>query len=149
MCTLFAILGFGFYIQVDAQLYLHEFKQNFDDATTYSSGSYLSLDSVNTSGSWMIGEPQKIIFDSAYTQPNALITDTVNTYPINDSSSFSFFVDRHIPVKSNNSTDLDFISWQQKIDFEEGVDGGYIEFRTISDPVWRNIFDNPCVVSYI
>ncbi|MDA3953800.1 MAG: transposase [Bacteroidales bacterium] len=33
---------------------------------------------------WQIGTPNKTFFDSAYSSPNAIITDTVNYYPINN-----------------------------------------------------------------
>lgn len=35
---------------------------------------------------WQIGQPQKTIFSQAYSIPNALMTDTINPYPINDTS---------------------------------------------------------------
>ena len=37
---------------------------------------------------WQIGNPSKNVFDSAFSYPNAIVTDTVNSYPINDTSSF-------------------------------------------------------------
>ncbi|NOZ47363.1 MAG: T9SS type A sorting domain-containing protein [Chlorobi bacterium] len=35
---------------------------------------------------WQIGQPQKTVFNQAYSLPNVLITDTINFYPINDTS---------------------------------------------------------------
>ena len=37
---------------------------------------------------WKVGKPQKTIFDSSYSFPNAIVTDTVNPYPPNDTSMF-------------------------------------------------------------
>jgi len=37
---------------------------------------------------WQIGQPQKTVFTSSQTSPNSIITDTLNSYPINDTSSF-------------------------------------------------------------
>jgi len=42
----------------------------------------------SASGIWQIGPPQKAIFDSAYSLPNALVTDTLNTYPVNQECYF-------------------------------------------------------------
>jgi len=37
---------------------------------------------------WQIGAPQKTVFTSSQSLPNSIITDTLNPYPINDTSSF-------------------------------------------------------------
>src|ERR1700747_2873685 len=37
---------------------------------------------------WQIGSPHKPVFASAYTNPNVIVTDTANHYPVNDTSSF-------------------------------------------------------------
>lgn len=47
------------------------------------------IDTVNcTNNLWQIGKPQKVVFDSAYSYPNAIVTDTLNYYPPNDTSIF-------------------------------------------------------------
>lgn len=47
------------------------------------------FDTVNcTNNLWQIGKPQKTVFSSAYSLPNALVTDTLNQYPANDTSIF-------------------------------------------------------------
>ena len=38
---------------------------------------------------WQIGAPHKTVFSAAYTAPNVIITDTVNHYPVNDTSVFT------------------------------------------------------------
>ena len=48
----------------------------------------IEIDSLNASNIWQIGEPSKTLFSSARSNPNALVTDTLNNYPVNDSSSF-------------------------------------------------------------
>jgi hypothetical protein len=37
---------------------------------------------------WQVGEPQKTVFTTSVSLPNAIVTDTINSYPINDTSSF-------------------------------------------------------------
>jgi len=44
----------------------------FDDAS-----DSLHLDSIYPAGCWQVGHPNKPVFTSAYSEPNALVTDTV------------------------------------------------------------------------
>jgi hypothetical protein len=47
------------------------------------------FDTTHAGNKWQIGRPQKSIFDSAYSAPNALVTDTVSVYPGHDTSVFT------------------------------------------------------------
>lgn len=91
---------------------------------------------------WQIGVPQKMIFDSAATHPNALITDTINFYPPNNSSSFQFTI-----VPRTNRGIL-AIQWKQKLDMDAGLDGGKIEFSVDAGGTWQNAFNNPHVYNF-
>jgi len=63
-----------------AYWYNFEYKGCFDG---------IFIDSISNSNNiWEIGVPEKNIFTSAETKPNAIITDKKNPYPINDTSSF-------------------------------------------------------------
>ena len=42
----------------------------------------------NLSGSWQIGSPEKTVFNESYSLTNSIVTDTINPYPINDTSIF-------------------------------------------------------------
>ncbi len=44
---------------------------------------------IDTPSIWQIGKPQKTILDTAYSFQNVIITDTINPYPPNDTSSFT------------------------------------------------------------
>ncbi|WP_276133873.1 T9SS type A sorting domain-containing protein [Polluticoccus soli] len=47
------------------------------------------IDTANyPNNKWQTGKPQKTIFDSAFSYPNAIATDTLNPYPTNDTSVF-------------------------------------------------------------
>ena len=37
---------------------------------------------------WQVGKPDKTVFTSALSLPNAIVTDTLNPYPLNDTSVF-------------------------------------------------------------
>jgi hypothetical protein len=60
---------------------------DFEDTTTLHR---VLIDTVaNPNNIWQIGHPNKTLFTSANSNPNAIVTDTVNPYPINDTSSFT------------------------------------------------------------
>jgi len=50
---------------------------------------HLFIDTVNyPENIWQIGRPQKTVFNEAQSLPNVMITDTLNSYPVNNSSIF-------------------------------------------------------------
>ena len=82
LLTSFATNSFG---QWDWEL-------NFDN-DNYLERIY--IDSVtNPNCLWRIGHPNKTIFTSAYSNPNAILTDTFNPVPSNDTSTFFLFHER-------------------------------------------------------
>ena len=80
---------------------------------------------------WQIGQPQKSFFDSAWSAPNALVTDTVNTYPSNNTSYFYL-------NNTYTSTNIWFCILH-KYDTDTLKDGGYIEVSRDSGATWINI----------
>lgn len=49
----------------------------------------LILDTISdTNNIWAVGNPQKSVFTEARSLPKAILTDTINPYPVNDTSSF-------------------------------------------------------------
>jgi len=117
------------------------YTQYFDGADT---NIYSSVKVYKDTGSlWQIGKPQKVIFDSAATNPNALITDTINNYPPNDTSSFA--------IKFNHfysNLGIVAIRWKQKIDMQKKHAGGVIEFSTDTGKTWKNVFHSPEVYKF-
>lgn len=53
---------------------------SFDTTTTYLS--------IDTSGIWEIGQPNKTVFDSSYSGVNSIVTDLDSFYSSNDTSKF-------------------------------------------------------------
>jgi hypothetical protein len=47
------------------------------------------IDSTNPNNLWQIGNPQKNVLDSAFSASSVIITDTVNSYPPNNTSRFT------------------------------------------------------------
>lgn len=116
--------------------------QYFDGANTNPSNSLI----VNIDGSsgniWQIGKPQKIIFDSAATAPNVLITDTINNYPVNNLSKVTFNIYTYM------THGILALQWKQKIDMENKKDGGMVEYSVDYGASWQSAFNNPHVYNF-
>lgn len=105
-------------------------------------GNRLQIEQPGTS-IWQIGPPQKSIFDTASTSPNVIVTDTINTYPINDTSTFT--------IGLNTSTvnwAITAIRWTQKLDMDSAADGGIVEISVDSGQTWVNIFNDTTVYNF-
>ncbi len=134
----FSILFFLCLAQVSKSQIIGQ--QYFDGADTSSANSIIIEMDTSSQNAWQIGRPQKAIFDSAATLPYAIVTDTLNFYPANDTSRFIAKAN----VNAGNWGIFAF-SWKQKIDFEQGLDGGFIEYSTDSGTTWISVFNNPYV----
>jgi hypothetical protein len=122
-------------------------QQYFDGADTICNPDLfeasLCIDISNDTGNiWQIGPPQKTIFNRAGTEPNALITDTLNFYPPNNTSVFQF------SIKPTYVLGVMAIQWKQKLDMDHGTDGGIIEFSIDSGSTWQSVFNNPIVYNF-
>lgn len=124
---------------VNAQL-----QQYFDGADTNLTSSIFIVKDTGSNNIWQIGKPQKVIFDSAKTLPNALVTDTINYYPPNNISSFSFRVS-HFGL---GNTGIVAIRWMQKLDIDTSGDGAMIEYTIDSGKTWKNALNNPQVYNF-
>lgn len=122
--------------------------QYFDGADNdpYSS-VIIDIDTGNPENIWQIGPPQKNIFDSAATFPNVLVTDTINTYPENNASSFYLNYNDNIWASNLNYGVVAF-QWKQKLDMDTSTDGGIIEYSVDNGNSWINIFNNPYVYNF-
>lgn len=101
----------------------------------------INLD-TSSSNIWQIGPPQKVIFESAATAPNVIVTDTINTYPSNNISSFEY------TIKPWTFWGVLAIQWKQKLDMDFGKDGGMIEFSIDGGDTWESAFNNPYVYNF-
>ena len=133
MKTIKAILSL-FLTVATIQMYAQSERQanNFDTEGTLE----IMIDSTSADTIWQIGIPQKSVLNETSSQPNALMTDTLNTYPVNTNASFT--------VEMSEFT-MEFfpyiqLEWFYKTDFEDAVDGGIIEVSYDLGQTWSNIF---------
>ncbi|MBI1267344.1 MAG: T9SS type A sorting domain-containing protein [Cryomorphaceae bacterium] len=91
---------------------------------------------------WQIATPQKTFFESSYSPDNAILTDSIEFYPVNNYSHFDLnFSQTDFDVLGYNF----FITFRHKIDTDTLRDGGYITASIDGGESWINILDfNAC-----
>ena len=123
--------------QASAQTYY----QYFDGADTLTTSIIVNI-LPDSNHVWQIGRPQKIIFNSAATLPNAIVTDTINHYPVNDTSSFI------VSTRPYWTPYIYAYQWKQKLDLDKKHDGAIVEFSVDSGATWQNAFHNAHVYNF-
>jgi hypothetical protein len=120
-----------------------QFQINFEDNVSLHQ---LFIDTnENPNNIWQIGPPQKSIFDSSYSMPNVIVTDTINYYPVNDTSSFTI----------KTIADLGYI-WPHaaavgaayKVNSDSLNDYGLIEFSPDNGNTWIDLLNDTIYDSY-
>lgn len=104
-----------------------------------SSSDLIAIDTSNPNNIWQIGRPQKSFLNSAYTIDNAIITDTVNSYPVNDTSSFIMKVPEDLLALYSTGTSGGniVVSFYTKYQTDSLNDFGRIEFSSDSGTTWH------------
>ena len=105
----------------------------FDDSTYLN---YIIIDTVsNINNIWQVGPPDKTNFTQALSLPNAIITDTTQPYPINDTSVFYI---RYItaPNPGGGGWTGTSLFFYYKIDTDEDFDFGKIDFSPDNGQLW-------------
>lgn len=110
------------------------FGQQFNDFET-SWQLDIKIDTSLPNNIWQIGPPQKMLFDSAFSIPNAIITDNINKYSDNNYSTFQFRAD----MNTLWTYPFFVITWRQKLDLGFKMDGGWIEASYDTGTSWVNI----------
>ncbi len=118
--------------------------QYFDGADTSASNSIIIDRDTTPPTVWQVGPPQKSIFDSATSQPNVIVTDTVSPYPSDTNASFEF----GIGPSFLNTTYILSLQWTQRLDMEKDRDGGSVQFSLDSGTTWHNAFNHDSVYSF-
>lgn len=102
----------------------------------------------NPNNSWQIGPPQKSVLSSSFSSPNVIITDTVGTYPINDTSSFTIEGTAFSP--SSDITWFWFdLSFKYFVDSDTLIDFGIIEFSPDNGVTWIDLINDASYSSYL
>ena len=97
----------------------------------------IEIDTTNPNNVWQIGKPQKNFLDSALSGHLVIITDTLNPYPPNDTSSFIFKMPTDI-VRGTWGGCTCYLSFSffSKHQTDSLNDYGFIEFSSDSGNSW-------------
>ncbi len=110
-----------------------------------SSDYYFEFDSSQVNNIWQVGLPSKPIFNFGYQQPRALLTDSVNAYPINNISSFQFSLincGSQWGVGCGGSYWGPYFDLVHRIESDQGADGGTIEVSHDNGVSWTNLISD-------
>jgi hypothetical protein len=114
--------------QKESMVYMYYY--TFDDSTHYYN---LFIDPTNHNNEWQTGQPQKVLFNQAYTLPNAIVTDTIGYYRPSDTSVFTFY-----GVKSGWGM-WPVLEFDYKFDSDTLLDFGKIEVSPNRGQTWYDI----------
>jgi hypothetical protein len=116
-----------------------------------SSLLYINIDTSQVNNIWQIGSVSKTIFTYGYFGPRALVTDTVNPYPVNNVSSFEYTF-----INCNDTSLISCggnyygatIDMYQRMESEIGKDGGTIEVSHDNGQTWLNLIQDTISFPY-
>lgn len=110
-----------------------------DTITFEETYPYIELDSA-VQNIWQIGQPQKVFFDAAYSSPNAIVTDTINNYTMDNYSYFDLKIGEfNYPGMYGANV---FLEIKHKYDTDTFMDGGYITVSYDTGQTWVNIIED-------
>ena len=110
----------------------------WDTITFEEPYEYIFIDTSNHN-IWQIGEPNKEFFNNAYSINNAIITDTINYYSVNNNSYFDLYIgDFNIDWYPEDI----FIQFKHKFNTDTLKDGGFITVSYDNGASWMNIIED-------
>ena len=111
------------------------FSQNYDSISFETPNSKIIIDSAS-SNTWQIGTPGKIFFESAHSEKKAILTDSINSYPPKNTSTFIYVISN--PYTVTCFTSMEF--WH-KYDMDTLTDTGIIEASYDGGNSWIQVND--------
>jgi len=107
----------------------------FDLRITFEdSAQYAVIDQSLSDNIWQKGSPHKTFFDSAYTVPYAIVTDTSGLYPVNNLSAFKVKMEY-----LGSCWGVGFLEFWHKYDMDPGHAGGYIDVSYDTSGSYQNV----------
>jgi len=113
---------------------------NFEDTTTLK---FVKIDTANHNNIWQIGKPLKTVFAAAHSAPNAIATDTILPYPVNNHSSFIITIKSHDWFFGSPSS----LYFYHQYNTDAAKDGGYIDVSYDGGAKWQNIIFDTILTS--
>ncbi len=105
---------------------------------------HLRIDTVgNSNNIWQIGMPYKQHITSAFTVPNAIVTDLIHPYPTNDTSSF---IITNIANQGYTCPHTVALSGRYNVYSDTLSDYGKIEFSPNNGLTWFNLIKDTLIL---
>ena len=97
----------------------------------------------SVSNLWQIGTPQKPFFGNAFSVPHAMLTDTINPYPVSNHSSVILkFANNYAYTEDWTVTSISF--WH-KFQMDSLHDFGHLYWSYDDSDIWLPMTDTCCV----
>jgi len=125
-----------FLLLIMAGLIHPSFAQSSYDSVSFEVATTEIVIDTTAGNLWQIGTPQKTVFDSAHSGTKAMLTDTLNDYPPNDTSSFTYIIRN--PYTQTCRTCMEF--WH-RYDMDSIGDQGNIEASYDGGDSWLLLKD--------
>lgn len=93
---------------------------------------------------WQVGHPNKTIFTSAYSIPNSMVTDTLNSVPPNDTSTFYLIHERD----NTQPFHIFLLNFWFQMD-GDSTDYGTIEISPDNQETWINMLNQDTAYDFI
>ncbi len=99
---------------------------------------------------WEIGQPQKTNFTTGFNSLRAIVTDTLDTYPVNNTSAFAISYTTYEPSNSIHWANF-HLKFDYNVDSDTLTDYGTIEFSPDNGTTWINLLNvnDPTYGSYL
>jgi hypothetical protein len=104
-----------------------------------SSVYYFQIDTTQLNNVWQTGSVDKPYFSSGVPGSRALVTDTLHSYPINNTSSFTFSIVNCPGIAPGGAYTEMVIEFSYSINTDSLNDGGTIEVSHNNGLTWTNI----------
>ncbi len=121
---------------VNGQVGWINFDPGFSDYHTF-----ISIDTNFHNNIWQVGKPNKTVFTSAFSAPYAIVTDTLNPYPVNDTSVFILKIPGVLAGYVPAPFSVNDISFKYQLDIDSGTTVT-LEISEDSGAHWTNIIDS-------
>lgn len=118
-------------LSAHAQLPWDTLALSFEDST-----ALLNIDSIYPPGCWQIGAPSKPVFTSAFTEPNALVTDTLLPH----ADSTTCYAEMSTVVEDDGYYGK-WLSFRHRMDMDSLLSFGWVEIQAPFDTTWYRIGD--------
>lgn len=116
---------------------------NFEDSSCVEE---FIIDTIsNPANIWQVGNPDKEVFSSAYSAPNAVVTDTANSYPPGDTS---VFIIKKLAGMFLPGPIMPSLSGRYWVDSDTLTDYGTIEFSPDNGETWINLINDTVYSDY-